>query len=161
MTLMSTSFQYQTSYTLDKSHFTETFEQSVNPTLSVKLFYKAFIYLVVGVYFMFFLPVSGYLAWFVVSLAAVEALSVRYRKPWWVTRQMFSRAAGSELSLTINAQGIEQKSPYISAELTWAAMITIEETSAGFLIHTQKGKIYLSKRVLSEQAIAYILSHRK
>ncbi len=152
---MTSEFSYSTSYTLDKSHFQETFDESGAGDLSPKAYIKSLIFSLVGAGLLF-TEVDAYLGWFILAIGMLEALSVRFKRPWWVTRQMLSRAANSELTLTIDNKGVKTKSFYVDSALNWQDLTQIEETEKGWLLFQNKAKFYLSNRCLSEQAIAFL-----
>ncbi len=154
---MSLPFSYKTTYTLDKSHFSETFDESVVPDNSMKAYAKSAGFVLLGlILVVFFTEVSPYIAWFVVALGALEACSVRFRKPWWLARQMISRAANTELTLTIDEVGVQTKSLHVESELSWDNVTEIEQTQRGWLLHHARGKNYLSGRCLTEEAQGFI-----
>ena len=103
-----------------------------------------------------FTEINPYGAWFVVGLGALEALSVRFRKPWWLARQMISKAANTELTLTIDENSVSSKSFYVESKISWAEVKKIEQTAKGWLFYHAGGKNYLSGRCLSESAKAFI-----
>lgn len=143
---------------LNKAHFEECYSASVSPVISASQFYKAAALSGIGLALLLFSQTSAYLAWFLIALGVLDAVSVRYQKPWWVTRQMLSRAAGSEVLLTINSVGIHNKSHYIDQLITWSEISDVETTAHGLLIHHQQGKSYLSKSLISTAANDYIFA---
>lgn len=158
---MSQPFSYTTTYALDRSHFSETFDESAVHDLSLKAYVKSAGLLSLGlVLVVFFADISPYVAWFIVALGIVEACSVRFRKPWWLARQMISRAANTELTLTIDESGIRSKSIHVDSQLAWEDVSAIETTLKGWLLHHPGGKNYLSGRCLSEEAKAFIQSQQ-
>ncbi|MFV8781999.1 hypothetical protein ACNKU7_06205 [Microbulbifer sp. SA54] len=42
-----------------------------------------------------------------IALAILEQLHIRFRQVWWLTRQMWGKRAGSEVTLTIVDDGIQ------------------------------------------------------
>ncbi|GAA5215728.1 YcxB family protein [Corallincola platygyrae] len=153
---MNTAFSYSTKYTLDKSHFSETYDASVMVDDSYRKYSKSVVMAVVGLGLLYFTQVSPYLAWFVVALAGVEALSVRFHKAWWLARQMISKAANNELALTIDEEGVRSKSVYVESQILWSDITQIEKTDQGWLLHLARGKTYISDRCLSDEAMAYV-----
>lgn len=153
---MTEPFYYSTSYKLDKSHFSETFDESITEENSKNLYLKSIILTVMGSSILLFTDVSAYIAWFIVALAAIEALSVRFRKPWWLTRQMISKAANSELTLTIDENGVSSKSFYVESKIMWNDVDRIEKTAQGWMIYHNSTKNYISGRCLSEPAGDFI-----
>lgn len=153
---MKPEFSYSTTYVLNKSHFRETFEESVSVDDANHLYTKSVALAVVGLVVIYFTDISAYLGWFFVALGAVDALSVRYKKPWWLARQMLSRAANTELTLCIDEQGISSQSIHVDSKLPWSDIDKIEPTRQGWLLHQRAGKTYLSNRCLSDDAKAFL-----
>ena len=157
---MKSEFTYSTTYKLDKSHFSETYDESVSIDTSSNRYLKSIAFALIGLVLIYVPDVSGFLAWFFIALGVVDALSVKYQKAWWLFRQMLSKAANNELTLTIDEQGVSTKSPMVESLLRWSDIVDIQPTDRGWLLHMEKGKYYLSNRCLSEQATAYITSKK-
>ena len=155
---MNKSFSFSTAFTLDKKHFSECYQESVVPDFSVRAYSKAILLSVMGLGLSMFTEINQYAAWFLIGLGAVEALSVYYQKPWWLARQMLSRASNSEVTLTVDESGIKTKSFYVEAEIKWPDIKEIKRTQSGLLVIHQGGKNYISNSCLSDQAIEFIFS---
>ncbi|MFT4938829.1 MAG: hypothetical protein ACI88A_001859 [Paraglaciecola sp.] len=153
---MTTPFAYSTTYILDKSHFSETFDESITLNSSKTAYFKSIILGFLGLAILLFTEINPYGAWFIVGLGALEAFSVRFRKSWWLARQLISKAANSELTLTIDEHGVSSKSFYVESKISWDDVKTIEQTRQGWLILHATGRNYLSDRCLSEAARAFI-----
>jgi len=104
--LMTQSSSYTASFTLDKAHYSECYSQSSTLSHDKKTYFKANVLTVFGLIILLATPVNPYAAWFVIALGLLETVSVYYHKPWWVIRQMLSKASNSEVKLTIDEQGI-------------------------------------------------------
>ena len=153
---MTTPFCYSTTYILDKSHFSETFDASITVDNSKSIYLKSFVFGLLGLAILLFTDISPYIAWFIVGMGALEAFSVRFRKPWWLARQMISKAANAELTLTVDEHGVSSKSFYVESKISWADVKSIEQTAQGYLLHHARGKNYISGRCLSEEAQEFI-----
>ncbi|WP_153913581.1 YcxB family protein [Shewanella sp. TC10] len=153
--LTDIGFNFSKEYILDKSHFAETFDESVVINHSPKRYLKAVAFIVAG-FLMTQTDVTPYLAYFFIGLGAVEALQVRFNRAWWLMRQMISKSANNPVTLTINDQGIHSKSAYIDHLLKWTDIYRSQETEQGFLLTTEKLKHYVSKRCLNDAAIEFI-----
>ncbi|MFT6898604.1 MAG: hypothetical protein ACJA13_003028 [Paraglaciecola sp.] len=153
---MTTPFSYSTTYILDKSHFSETFDESITADNAKTVYFKAIILALLGLIILLFTQITAYIAWFIVALGAVEVLSIRFRKSWWLARQMISKAANSELTLTVDENGVRSKSFYVESEILWADVKKIEQTAQGWLLYHAGGKNYLSGRCLSAAANEFI-----
>lgn len=159
---MNTSLSYTSTFILDKAHFNECYCESATLELSVKAFFKSGVLMLFGLILLLFTPVNAYAAWFIVALGILEALSLYYNQPWWVLRQMLSKASNSEVTLTIDEQGVLSESFYHNGRILWQDITAIKETSLGFVLHfnvgKNTGKSYLSKSYLSSDAQSYIQS---
>lgn len=153
---MTTAFSYSTSYILDKSHFSETFDESVIVDNSKTVYFKSAVLAVFGLTILLFTEVNPYAAWFIVALGAIEALSIRFRKSWWLARQLISKAANAEMTLTIDENDVYTKSFYVESKIAWANINSVEQTSRGWLLYHSLGRNYISARCLSEQANDYM-----
>ncbi|MCG9729832.1 YcxB family protein [Shewanella sp. Isolate13] len=154
---MNEQYSYTTQYTLDKSHFSECYDESVVVDTSIRAYRKAIIFTVVGTALML-TNINGYASWFIIALGALEAVSVYFRKPWWLMRQMMSKAANNEVTLTIDESGITNDSFYVQGTILWQDVTSITPTEQGFLIKHSKGTSYLSKRSLDETATQFVLN---
>lgn len=153
--MMPTPYSYSTTYILDKAHFDECYTQSVVPDPTLKPYYKAIGLGLIGIA-LIFADISLYLAYFFVGLGVIEALNVKYHKAWWLMRQMMSKAASNEVTLTIDEQGIHTKSMSVTSQILWTDIYRIKETEKGFLITHKAGTSYVSLRSLDDAAVAYI-----
>ena len=109
---MTQPLDYRTTFILDKSHFNECYEESVQAQTFVRLYGKGLALLVVGAGLVLFSELNPYAAWFVFSLGVLELVSTRYKKSWWVARQMLSKVAKAEVTLKINQNSIHISSFY-------------------------------------------------
>lgn len=150
---MSDTCSYSTQFTLDKAHYTECYTQSSTLVQERKTYFKAAILTLFGL-FILFTPVNPYAAWLVVALGIVEMVSVYYHQPWWVLRQMMSKASGSEVTLTFDEQGILTESFHVNGRILWSDVTTITATSLGFVIRFSLGKTLTGKAIASKSYIS-------
>ncbi|MCG9695834.1 YcxB family protein [Shewanella sp. Isolate11] len=154
---MTAPFSYTSTFTLDKSYYSECFDESVNQVHSIKTYTKAILFGLAGCALLL-TAANNYASWFIIALGVLEALSIKFKRPWWLLRQMWSRAAGNDVTLTIDDTGIHTQSDYINTLIEWQQVYRINETDKGFLIIVAKGKNYLSKRYLDDSATDFIRS---
>ena len=140
---------------LDRDYFTECFEQSANTTTNFATFRLAILFFVMAAVF-FMLETKAVAAWFLLALGAVELLSIRYKRGWWVARQMISRAAGSTVNLRIDEQGIFTESTHNQLSIHWEDIVEIKATEKGFVIVHVKGVNYLSKKGLGDEVLGLL-----
>jgi len=153
---MQQPFSYSTTYQLDKAHFQECYSESAIIDTSFNAYKKSVVLTIAGILLVLFTQMNPYAAWFIFSLGILEAVSTYYQKPWWVMRQMLSKAAKGNVDLTIDDHGIESKSFYASLTLLWSEVLCIEKTKLGWLIKHEKGRSYISSQNLSAEAVIFL-----
>lgn len=158
---MNTLFNYQTSFVLDKSHFSECFDESITDVSITKKYSKSAILAIVGLILLFVVGTNHYAAFFVVGLSAVEGLSVFYKKTWWLWRQMLSKAYNHTVELIVNEKGITIKSFHVNSEMLFENITKCEESDAGLLLTHLNTLNYVSKSCLSDETIEYITAKYK
>ncbi|MCR8923205.1 YcxB family protein [Dasania sp. GY-MA-18] len=151
----SNSPSHSSYYILNRDYFSECFDESANTSLGIRAYYKAIVLLLIAVG-LFFMAVSAYIAWFMLALAVVEVFSVRYRRGWWVARQMLGRASGSKVNLRLDAQGISTDSQHHQQCIAWGDISELRETERGFVISHKSGRSYLSKSGLDVAALDFL-----
>jgi hypothetical protein len=151
---MTQTSSYTASFTLDKAHYSECYTQSSTLSHDKKTYFKANVLTVFGLIILLATPVNPYAAWFVIALGLIETISVYYHKPWWVMRQMLSKASNSEVKLTIDEQGILTESFHINNRILWADVTRVTETELGFLIYFSLGKTAMGKDIASKSYIS-------
>ena len=156
LNFMSMPFSYSTTYTLDKSHYSETYDASAPADNAKKLYLISLVLGLLGLALLIFSEINAYAAWFMIALAALEVFSVRFRKSWWLARQMISKAASTELTLHIDDEGISSKSIHVESAIAWTDISKIEQTAQGWMLYHGGGKNYVSGRCLSAAAQDFI-----
>jgi len=164
---MTKSTSFSAKFTLDKAHYTECYTQSSTLVHNRKTYFKASILSLFGLFILLFTPVNPYAAWFVIALGVIETTSVYYHQPWWVLRQMFSKASGSEVTLTLDEKGVLTESFYYENRILWSDMTGLKQTELGFVLYftlvgkanskVVSGKSYLSNSCLSVDAQEFLL----
>ncbi|MCW8876534.1 MAG: YcxB family protein [Kangiellaceae bacterium] len=156
---MSQPFNQSVTFTLDKAHFQECFEQSA-PAVQPKDFSKAAIFAVIGVPLLFVEAEHYYIPFFLIGLAILEVFSVLYRQTWWVWRQLMGKSAYGQVKLTIDEEGIATDSEHVNAQIIWDDVTSIEHTEKGLLLRHKGGVNYLSNSHLNEEIVEFILKHK-
>lgn len=160
MTDTDSSTEHSSSYILNREYFTECFDESAPPAIGLKPYGKA-ILLTIGSGIFFVAEIHAYVAWFLLALGIVELLSVRFRRGWWVARQMISRAAGTKVSIRVNDQGIFTDNNRHQRSILWSDITEIRSTEKGFLIVHNKGTTYLSKKGLDKDFLDFLADKSK
>jgi len=153
---MTQSFNYQTTFILDKSHFSECYDESVPASTFAALYRKGAFLLLIGVLLVMFSELNPYAAWFIFSLGLLEIVSSRYKKAWWVARQMLSKVAKAEVSLQINAESVHISSFYNDNKMKFSDIERITATDQGWLISHNSFRHYISNRCLNASALAFL-----
>ncbi|MEL0639835.1 YcxB family protein [Pseudoalteromonas aliena] len=148
--------QFTTTYTLDKPYFYECFDESLPYSKRAKPKYFLLVLLVaLGLFGIYGLD-DHYLGSFMIMLAVLECVAFYYRRPWWVTRQMLSKASGSEVTLTFDEKGIKSANHYKNYQLEWQNISEVIDTQQGIIIKNKSGMQYISKQILSPETLAFI-----
>lgn len=160
MTDTDVSTDYSSNYTLNREYFTECFDESANTTTSLKTYRLAMLF-IIAAGALFIMESEPYVAWFVLCLGGVELLSIRYKRGWWITRQMLSRAAGSKVNIRIDDQGIFTDSTYHQQSILWSDITEIRGTKKGFVLSHNGSTLYLSKTGLNENVLTLLTAKQK
>jgi hypothetical protein len=153
---MPEPLNYKSTFVLDKSHFTECYEESVTSPSFSALYIKAMVMLLLGAGLVLFSEINPYAAWFIFSLGILEVVSTYYRKPWWVMRQMFSKVAKAEVTLEVTDEYIRTYSFYNNNTMLYGDIDSIVATSNGWLIGHKSGRHYIANRCLTEQVRLFL-----
>lgn len=152
----SEPLNYQATFTLDKSHFIECYEESVSAQTFSALYTKAIVMLLIGACLVMFSDFNPYAAWFVFALGVLEVVSTYYRKPWWVMRQMLSKAAKAEVTVEVTEEHIRTYSFYNENNMLYCDIDSIVATSKGWLVSHKSGRHYIANRCLTEQVQIFL-----
>ncbi len=155
MTNTDTSNSHTSYYILDREYFSECFDQTADTDTSFKTYFLA-IALASIACALFMSESETYIAWFLLCLSGVELLSIRYKRAWWIARQMISRAAGSKVNIRIDDEGISTQRGDYQQTMLWANITGITRTEKGFVISHATGNHYLSNSCLDDGALVLL-----
>ncbi|WP_028863070.1 YcxB family protein [Psychromonas aquimarina] len=155
--------QFESEFTLNRQHFEECFDQSLPFTKNKTPRYKFIAALLLGgLLIITFTQEQKTLGFFLLALAGLEYFSFRYRRAWWLTRQMWSKNSGNTIKLNIDDQGVKIHSLHNNTQLQWSEVTKVDETPKGLMLTLENGSFnYLSKTALNEQVIKFILQQNK
>ncbi|ASM48944.1 hypothetical protein PESP_a0730 [Pseudoalteromonas espejiana DSM 9414] len=145
-----------TTYKLDKPYYYECFDESLPYSKGAKPKYFLLLLLVCLGLFSIYAMDDHYLGTFLIMVGVLECVAFYYRRPWWVTRQMFSRASGSQVTLEFTDEAISSSNHYKNHTLTWSEITAITKTPRGYLIHHKHGMQYISSSVLTDDMLDFI-----
>ena len=149
---------FESEFILNRQHLEECYDQSLPFTTNHTPRLKLMTVLVVTAVLILLLgEQQNVLAFFLLALALLEFISFRYRRAWWLTRQVWSRNSGNTIKLIIDDKGIKTESLYNNSQLLWPDIIKVDETEKGLMLTLKHGATnYLSKAHLNEQVITFI-----
>ncbi|WP_299490808.1 YcxB family protein [uncultured Shewanella sp.] len=147
--------EFTCQYKLDRNYYIECYEESTKAPASLRIYNKSIIFVIIGIS-MLLTQLNSYASWFLIALGILEAFSIKFKKSWWLMRQMMSRSANSNIQLTINEQHIKIDSYYVNTTLLWNEINQIIKTQKGFVISHNKTRHYLSNKHLNEAIIEFI-----
>lgn len=155
---MSKDFNFTTEYTLDKPFFAECYDQTSQPAEFPKAYLKGLLFLIFGVVLVKFelLP-NGYLGWFFITLSFIEALSVYFKRTWWLWRQTFSMGPPKKVVLQVNSEGVSYKSGKNTRNIVWNEIDQLQQSNLGFILHMGKQRQYISKSCLNDEVVTFML----
>jgi len=155
--------QYKNQFTLDRAHFSECYDQSQllkvardKKKAQPRYFFIAALVLV-GLAILTFLEKDNMLGVFFLVLAILEFFSFKYKKSWWLTRQMWSKNSNNTITLYMDNDELKFDSVYVNNTLKWNEIKEVTESPLGYTLQTKKGTVsYLSKSSLLPEMDALI-----
>ena len=150
--------QFSSNFTLDREHFAECYDQSalINPPKKIRYQFIGAL-LVVGFLIMMFTEQPVAVGLFFIGLAFVEFFSFKYRKAWWLSRQMWSKNSGNTITLNIDDTGITIVSLYQNQRFDWKDINELIETPLGVILKLENNaQSYLSKSSLNDQVLSFM-----
>jgi hypothetical protein len=151
---------FTTQFILSRDYLAECFDQSLPYGKNAKpnYVYPALL-LAGGVSLLFFTGQPKFIGSMLIALTVLELFHIRYRRAWWLARQMLGRSADSEVTLTINDTEIRTHSSYAQTALLWTDIERVIETDLGLILVAESGgQQYLSKALFSAELINEIIA---
>jgi len=154
---------FNTQFTLSRDYLAECFDQSLPYGKNAKpnYLFPALLF-AAGAGSLFFTEQPKVVGSIFIALAVLELIHIRFRRAWWLTRQMWGRGAGSEVKLTIDEDGIQTQNSDTQTALLWADIERVIETDLGLILVAKSGgQQYLSKSLFSAELISEIVARNK
>jgi hypothetical protein len=151
---------YNTQFTLSRDYLAECFDQSLPYGKSAKpnFLFPALLF-ASGVGVLVFTEQSKFLGFMLIALAVLELIHIRFRRAWWLARQMWGRSANSEVTLSVDEEGVRTQNPYTQTALLWVDIERVIETDLGLILVAKQGdQQYLSKSFFSVELIREIIA---
>lgn len=154
---------FNTQFTLSRDYLAECFDQSLPYGKSAKLNYLLHALLfIAGAGLLFFTEQPKAVGSMLIALVVLELIHIRFRRAWWLTRQMWGKSSGSEVKLTIDDDGIRTQNFSTQTALLWADIERVIETDLGLILEAKSGgQQYLSKSLFSDELINKIVAGNK
>ncbi|WP_288130520.1 YcxB family protein [Microbulbifer sp.] len=154
---------FKTQFTLSRDYLAECFDQSLPHGKNAKPNYLfPVLLLAAGVGTLIFTEHSKVLGYMLIALAILELLHIRFRRAWWLARQMWGKSGGSEVALTVDEAGITTKNAHVKTTLLWPDIERIIETELGLIVVAKSGgRHYLSKSLFTADLVNEIITRSK
>jgi hypothetical protein len=151
---------FHTQFTLSREYLAECFDQSLPHGKSAKANYLfAILSFSGGAALLFYTDQPKVVGTLLIALAVLELIHIRFRRAWWLTRQVWSKSANTEVKLRIDGETIQTQNPYTKTSLLWADIERVVETDLGLILVVKTGgQQYLSKALFSDEMISSIIS---
>jgi hypothetical protein len=151
---------FSTQFTLSRDYLAECFDQSLPHGRNAKPSYLfPALMFAAGAGLLFFTEQPKVAGSMLIALAVLELVHIRFRRAWWLTRQMWGRSGDSEVDVIINEDGIKTQNPYTQTALLWSDIERVIETDLGLILVAKSGvQQYLSKSLFSAELISEIIA---
>ena len=151
---------FKTQFTLSREYLAECFDQSLPHGKNAKPNYLfPVLLLAAGSGSLIFTEQPKVLGYLLVALGILELLHIRFRRAWWLARQMLGKSANTEVALTVDETGITTKSDYTQTTLLWEDIERVIETDLGLILVTKSGgQQYLSKSLFTADLVNEIVA---
>ena len=154
---------FNTHFTLSRDYLAECFDQSLpyGKNARPNYLFPALLF-AAGAGLLFFTEQPKIVSGMFIALAVLELIHIRFRRAWWLTRQMWGRGADSEVQLTIDEHRIQTQNVYTQTALLWADIERVIETDLGLILVAKSGgQQYLSKSLFSAELVSEIVARSK
>ncbi|MFV8781992.1 YcxB family protein [Microbulbifer sp. SA54] len=151
---------FKTQFTLSREYLAECFDQSLPHGKGAKPNYLfPALLLAAGAGLLFFTEQPKVVSYMLVALGILELLHIRFRRAWWLTRQMWGKGTGSEVTLTVDENGIQTQSAHAQTALLWPDIERVIETDLGLILVARSGgRQYLSKSLFPAELVSEIIA---
>ncbi|WP_043315441.1 YcxB family protein [Microbulbifer sp. HZ11] len=154
---------FKKQFTLSRDYLAECFDQSLPYGKGAKPNYLfPALMLAAGAGSLIFTDQPRVLGYMLIAFAILELLHIRFRRAWWLARQMWGKSAGSEVTVIVDERGITTQSEHTQTALPWSDIEDVIETDLGLIIAAKSGgRHYLSKSLFTEDLIGEIVARSK
>ena len=151
---------FHTQFTLSREYLAECYDESLpyGSNTSRKYLFAG-VSFIVGASLLYFTAYPKGIGTLLIVLAIIELVHIRFKRAWWLTRQIWGRSGNCEIKLSIDDEAIQTQNPFTTTVLLWKDVDSIIETDLGLILLAKTGgQQYLSKSLFSEELTKEILS---
>ncbi|MFT4713734.1 MAG: hypothetical protein ACJAXW_002692 [Candidatus Azotimanducaceae bacterium] len=151
---------YSTQFTLSRDYLAESFDQSLPHGKSAKpnFLFPALMF-TAGAGLLLATDQPSIAGIMLIALAVLELLHIRFRRAWWLMRQTWGRSNDSEVTLTVDEDGIQTQNVHTQTALLWADIEHVIETDLGLILVAKSGgQQYLSKSLFPTEWLNEIVA---
>lgn len=151
---------FNTQFNLSRDYLAECFDQSLPYGKNAKpnYLFPALMF-VAGAGLLFFVEQYKTAGGVFIALAVLELFHIKFRRTWWLTRQMWGRSADIEVKLTIDDERVQTETSNAQTVFLWVNLERVIETDLGLiLVEKSGGQQYLSKSLFSPELINEIVA---
>ncbi|UHQ54972.1 MULTISPECIES: YcxB family protein [Microbulbifer] len=151
---------FNTQFTLSREYLAECFDQSLPHGKGAKPNYLfPLLLFAAGAGILSFTEQPKVAGYILIALAILELLHIRFRRAWWLTRQMWGKGAGAEVQLTVDDHGIQTQTAHTQTALLWPDIERVIETDLGLILVAKSGgRQYLSKSLFPADLVPEIIA---
>lgn len=151
---------FQTQFVLTREYLSESYDQSLPHSKAASPnFVFPIVTLAIGVGLLMWTDQQKIIGIAFVSFSVLEFLHIRYRRAWWLMRQLWGRSGGSEVSLSINENEIVTENGFTETRITFGEIERVIETELGMILVTNTGQQqYLSKSIFPDDLVQELLA---
>ena len=154
---------FHTQFTLTREYLAECYDESLPHGNDAKRKYLfAAVAFIAGAALLFLTEYPKEIGTLLIVLAVIELVHIRFKRAWWLTRQIWGRSGNTEIKLSIDDEAIHTQNPFTETTLLWKDVDGIIETDLGLILVAKSGgQQYLSKSLFSDEIIRSIYSLAK
>ena len=146
---------FQTQFLLSREYLAESYDQSLphSKAASPNYLFPA-MSMGIGVGLLILTEQPNIIGIAFVCFSILELLHIRYRRAWWLARQMWGRSGGGEITLSIDDNEIQTQNGFTETKITWSEVERVIETEIGLILVTSSGQQqYLSKSIFPDDLV--------
>lgn len=151
---------YQTEFKLSKDYLAECFDETLPFSKHAK---PSYVFpaaaAIAGVVLFTSVEQGKWGGVVLLAIAALELIHMKFRRTWWLARQMLGKTANNQVQLIVDDDHIKTSSSGAETVLAWSSVDRVTETERGLILFdNQNRQQYLSKAILSAEVVEFALA---